>query len=128
MALRKGLAVEAGDSVTGTAQIKQGMLSTSDFKIYGSAAKVTMAGQVDLDRETQNLNIRILPTVGNSVSMLGAVTGGPLVGIGTFIINKLLHEPLDKLVSFEYNVTGTWENPNIVKLGEGKPVATETTN
>lgn len=110
----------AFDSITGTAQVSQGMLSTSDFRISGSAAKITMAGQIDLDRETQNLNIRILPTVGNSVSMLGAVTGGPLIGLGTFIINKLLREPLDKLVSFEYNVTGTWEQPNVVRLGAKK--------
>ncbi|MBI5658099.1 MAG: TIGR02099 family protein [Nitrosomonadales bacterium] len=115
----------AFDSITGTAQIRQGVLSTGDFKIDGSAAKVTMAGQIDLGRETQNLNVRILPTVGNSVSMLGAFTGGPLVGIGTFIVNKLLREPLDKLVSFEYNVTGTWENPNVVKVGAGKPAAAD---
>ena len=115
----------AFDSITGTAQIKQGVLSTGDFRIDGSAAKVTMLGQVDLDHETQNLRVRILPTVGNSVSLLGAFAAGPLVGIGTFIINKLLNEPLDKLVSYEYNVTGTWDNPNVVKAGGNKPAATE---
>lgn len=115
----------AFDSIMGTAQIKQGVLSTGDFKIDGSAAKVTMAGQIDLGRETQNLNVRILPTVGNSVSMLGALSGGPLVGIGTFIVSKLLREPLDKLASYEYNVTGTWDNPNVEKIGASKPAATE---
>ncbi len=84
-----------------------------------------MAGQIDLGHETQNLNVRILPTVGNSVSMLGALAGGPLVGIGTFIVNKLFREPLDKLVSFEYNVTGTWDNPNVAKVGPSKPAAPE---
>ncbi len=108
----------AFDSITGTAQIKQGILSTDDFRIDGSAAKVTMLGEVDLNREMQNLRIRILPTVGNSISLLGAFTAGPAVGIGTFIINKLLREPLDKLASFEYNVTGTWADPNVVKMGQ----------
>jgi len=109
------------DSINGTAQIKHGVLSTNDFKIYGSAAKVTMAGQIDLDRETQNLRVRVLPTLGNSVSLLGAFAAGPAVGVGVFIANKLLREPLDKLVSFEYNITGTWADPNVVKLGEIKP-------
>ena len=108
----------AFDNITGTAQIKQGMLSTNDFRIEGSSAKVTMQGQVDLDRETQNLRIRILPTVGNSVSLLGAFAAGPAVGVGTFLVNKLLREPLDKLASFEYNVTGTWADPNVVKMGQ----------
>ena len=108
----------AFDSIGGTVQIKQGVMSTDDFKIDGSAAKVTMRGQVDLHRETQDLRIRILPTVGNSVSLLGAFTAGPVVGVGAFIVNKLLREPLDKLVSFEYNVTGTWADPNVAKLGQ----------
>jgi uncharacterized protein YhdP len=107
----------AFDSITGTAQIKQGVLETNDFRIDGSSAKVTMRGQVDLNHETQNLRVRILPSVGNSVSLLG-FAAGPVVGIGTFIANKILREPLDKLVSFEYNVTGTWVNPNVIKVGQ----------
>jgi uncharacterized protein (TIGR02099 family) len=106
----------AFDSITGTAQIRQGVIDTSDFRIDGSSAKATMQGQVDLIHETQNLRVRILPTVGNSVSLLG-FAAGPLVGIGTFIANKILREPLDKLVSFEYNVTGSWANPNVTKTG-----------
>ncbi len=107
----------AFDSIAGTAQIKQGVLETNDFRIDGSSAKVTMRGQVDLNRETQNLRVRILPAVGNSVSLLG-FAAGPVVGIGAFIANKILREPLDKLVSFEYNVTGTWVNPNVLKTGQ----------
>jgi uncharacterized protein (TIGR02099 family) len=114
----------AFDSITGTSQIKQGVLTTSDFKIDGSSAKVTMQGQVDLNRETQNLRIRILPTVGNSVSLLGAFAAGPAVGLGTFLVNKILREPLDKLASFEYNVTGTWVNPDVAKIGNQTSVPT----
>jgi len=110
----------AFDNITGTAQINQGVMQTKDFRIDGSAAKVTMLGEVDLNLETQNLKVRILPTVGNSVSLLGAFAAGPLVGLGTFIVNKVLREPLDKLVSFEYNVTGTWINPEVVKTGQKK--------
>lgn len=112
------------DSITGDAQIAHGVLTTRNFKIDGSAAKVTMAGEVDLDRETQHLLVRILPTVGDSVSLLG-FAAGPAVGIGAFIANKLLREPLDKLVSFEYNVTGTWADPSVTKVGASKPAATE---
>ncbi len=118
----------AFDSITGTAQIKQGVLSTNDFRIDGSSAKVTMQGQVDLSHETQNLRIRILPTVGNSVSLLGAIASGPVVGIGTFIISKLLRDPLDKLASFEYNVTGTWADPNVTKAGQKNSASTSNEN
>ncbi len=115
----------AFDSITGTAQIKQGVMETSDFRIDGSSAKVTMQGQVDLNHETQNLRVRILPAVGNSVSLLG-FAAGPVVGVGTFIANKILREPLDKLASYNYNVTGTWINPNVTKIGQ--PAARSTGN
>jgi uncharacterized protein (TIGR02099 family) len=113
----------AFDSINGTAQIKQGMLSSNDFKIEGSSAKVTMSGQIDLIHETQNLRVRILPTVGSSVSLVTAVVGGPVVGLVTLIGNTILGKPLDKLASFEYNVTGTWANPSVVKIGQHKVTA-----
>ncbi|MEQ1555290.1 MAG: AsmA-like C-terminal region-containing protein, partial [Gallionella sp.] len=43
---------------------------------------------------------------------------GPIVGVSAFVIDKLLGNVLDKLVSFEYNMTGTWAAPNFVKVGE----------
>ena len=49
------------DSITGNAQIVNGLLQTNDMKLTGSAAKVTLSGQVDLNRETQDLKVRILP-------------------------------------------------------------------
>lgn len=106
------------DNITGEAQIRRGVMRSDTFMIDGSAAKVTMKGEVDLNRETQNLRVRILPTVGNSVSLVGALIINPVVGVGAFLANKLLSNPLDKLVSFEYNVTGSWINPNVVKVGQ----------
>ncbi|MDD5612474.1 MAG: YhdP family protein [Gallionella sp.] len=109
------------DNINGNATIKQGLMLTQDLHIEGSSAKVTMQGNVNLNNETQDLRVTILPTLGDSVSVLSAFAAGPVVGIGTLIVNKVLGNPLDKLVSFEYNISGTWSNPNVVKLGE-KPV------
>jgi uncharacterized protein (TIGR02099 family) len=106
------------DSINGEAQIRRGVLRSDTFSIEGSAAKVNMRGEVDLNRETQNLRVRILPTVGNSVSLIGALVINPVVGVGTYLANKLLSNPLDRLVSFEYNITGNWANPSVVKVGE----------
>ena len=104
------------DNIRGSAQIKQGVLTTSDLKMDGSAATVIMAGQVDLGKETQNLHVLILPTVGNSVALITALAINPIAGIGAFLINKILQDPLNKLVSFEYNISGTWADPNVVKV------------
>jgi uncharacterized protein (TIGR02099 family) len=111
------------DNINGNATLKNGVMQTQDLHIDGSSAKVTMKGVVNLNDETQNLRVEVLPTIGSSVSMLSAFAGGPVVGIGALIMNKVLGNPLDKLVSFEYNVSGTWSDPNVIKVGE-TPVKT----
>ncbi len=108
------------DSITGTAQIKQGVLLTNDFMLDGSAAKATMSGQTDLNHKTVNLRVRVLPTVGNTAALLGTLAGGPIVGVGVLLANQILRDPLGKLASFEYNVTGDWANPNVEKVGGNK--------
>lgn len=106
------------DNINGNATIKAGLVETQDFHIDGSAAKVTMKGYANMNDETQNLRVTVLPALGDSVSLIGAFAAGPAVGIGSLIINKILGNPLDKLASFEYNVSGTWSDPKVVKLGQ----------
>ena len=106
------------DNINGNATIKDGVIESQDFRIYGSSAKVTMKGTVDLNNETQNLIVRILPTLGDTVSLIGAFAISPAVGIGSLIVNKVLGEPLDKMASFEYNVSGTWSDPNVVRVAK----------
>jgi len=104
------------DKINGSASIKQGVIDTQDLAIEGTAAKVTMKGNIDMNNETQNMRVRVLPAVGAGVSLIGAFAAGPAVGVGALIVNKVLGDPLDKLVSFEYNVDGPWSSPNVVKI------------
>lgn len=108
------------DSIKGNAAIKNGVMDTQDFHIDGSSAKVTMKGNVNLNDETQSIKVKVLPTVGDSVSLISAFVVSPAVGVGTLIVNKVLGNPLDKLASFEYNVSGTWSDPSVVKVGGAK--------
>ncbi|MGC2049813.1 MAG: YhdP family protein [Gallionella sp.] len=114
------------DNINGNATIKNGVLESQDFHIDGSSAKVTLKGSVDLNAETQDLRVRVLPTLGDSVSLIGAFVISPAVGIGSLIANKILGNPLDKMVSFEYNVSGTWSDPNVVKVIRVQPQQNNT--
>jgi uncharacterized protein (TIGR02099 family) len=113
------------DNINGNAIIKNGVLDTQDFHIDGSSAKVTLKGSVNMNDETQNMRVRVLPTVGDTVSLGVAFAAGPAIGVGTLLLNKVLGNPLDKLVSYEYNVSGTWTEPNVVKVGSTPDKAKE---
>lgn len=110
------------DSIKGSANIKQGVMVTDNLNIEGSAAKVNMKGQMDLVNETQNLRIHIVPTLGNSAALITAlVSSNPLVmGPVVYLANKVLDDPLGQLVSFEYDVTGSWADPKVEKIGGSK--------
>jgi uncharacterized protein YhdP len=111
------------DSIKGSADIKQGVIDTDNLKIDGSSAKVFMRGQIDLVNETQNLRIRVVPAVGNSVALLSALSAANpyVMGLTLLLGNKILNDPLGQLVSFEYNVSGSWVDPKVEKVGENKP-------
>ncbi len=109
------------DKITGSADIKQGVIFTDNLKIEGSSAKVAMTGKIDLANETQNLRVRIVPTVGNSVALISALVATPIVGAGVYLAGKILNDPLGQLVSFEYNITGNWVDPKVEKISAKKP-------
>lgn len=104
------------DSIAGNFKITQGVANTQDLTISGSAAKVDMKGDIDLARESQNLNVRVAPALGQGVSLAGSLLGGPVVGITTLIVSKVLKDPLDQIVAYKYNVTGTWADPVVSKI------------
>jgi uncharacterized protein YhdP len=75
-----------------------------------------MSGEVDLNRETQSLHVSVKPSVGNSISSILAVVVNPIWGLGAFILDKVLKNPLGQVLTFEYHVTGTWTKPEVAPL------------
>lgn len=104
------------DTIAGKAKVERGIAVTDGLRIVGSSAVVQMSGEVDLAHETQNLKVRVTPSVGDSVATVSALLGGPVVGLGVFLAQRLLKDPLGQLIAYDYAVTGTWSDPTVVKL------------
>ena len=99
-----------------------GVVSTRDFRMRSPNATVLIEGSSDLRAETQNLHVLVLPEVNvTSASLVYALLANPAIGLGTFIAQLLLRDPLSKAFSFEYDVTGSWRDP-VVKKRERVPV------
>ena len=113
----------AFDEIVGAVRISRGMAAIDKFRIQGPAARVIMSGEVDLTRETQKLRVRISPHVSDTVSLAGALVGGPIAGVAAFLAQKVLKDPLDQMVSYEYSVTGTWAEPAVKRVDLPAPDA-----
>ena len=106
----------AFDTIRGEVQIRQGVMSTRDFSIVGPAAKVEMAGQVNLVHETQQLNVKVIPTLGEGISLASGFLAGPVVGVTAFLLQKAFADPIGRAAAYEYNISGNWDEPEVVKL------------
>jgi uncharacterized protein (TIGR02099 family) len=108
------------DSIAGTMKIAHGVIRTDDLGIRGPAAKVQMSGSTDLAAETQDLRVKVQPTLSEGVA-LGAAIANPVAGVATLLAQKVFKDPIEKLFAYEYGVSGTWRDPQVVKLAAARP-------
>jgi uncharacterized protein YhdP len=76
---------------------------------------VEMSGTVDLAREIQDLKVRVIPSLGDSAAAALAFVN-PLLIFPAALAQRILKDPLGHIFSFEYEVTGTWSNPNVKRI------------
>lgn len=107
----------AFDKITSTVIIDHGILRSDNFMMAGPAADVTIKGETNLRTETQHLYVKVIPNISDSIS-LAALAGGPLAGAVAFLAQKVLKDPLNKIVSTEYEIVGTWDEPQETKTVE----------
>ena len=74
--------------------------------------------KTNLQKETQQLFVKVMPRISDSIS-LAALAGGPLVGAIAFLAQKILKDPLNKIASSRYEITGTWDNPKEIESEKG---------
>ncbi len=117
----------AFDEIVGTVKVARGVATTENFRIHGPAVRIQMYGDVDLNAETQKLRVKVFPSMSDSVSIAGALIGGPVAGIAAFLAQKLLKDPIDQITAYEYNVMGTWADPQVSKVDSAQAQAAEKT-
>ncbi|HYD79701.1 MAG TPA: YhdP family protein [Paucimonas sp.] len=107
----------AFDGMTATAQIAQGVLKTENFKMRGVNGTALMDGTVDIARETQNLHVVVIPEINaGAASVVYGLAVNPVIGVGSFLAQLFLREPLIKAFTYEYRVGGPWREPVVTKV------------
>ncbi|CAG0982804.1 hypothetical protein BURK1_01835 [Burkholderiales bacterium] len=117
----------AFDHIEGNLRIVRGVMTADDLKLAGPAARVDISGEADLAKETQTLNVRVLPSLSTSFSAgtAGAamllLAANPLVaaalGAGALLAQKAMKDPIEQMFSYDYRVTGSWSDPVVARVG-----------
>ncbi|WP_027467550.1 YhdP family protein [Deefgea rivuli] len=106
----------AFERITGDAQMEFGVAKTKNLLIDAPSAKVRFQGEANFVAGTQNIVVRIVPAVADTVA-LGVAVINPIFGLATFAAQKILNQdPIGELVSFEYLIDGAMRDPQVKKL------------
>ncbi|MNK14437.1 hypothetical protein D3C87_325600 [compost metagenome] len=110
------------DTIRGNVKVANGMVSTEGYKINGPVAAIVLAGGVDLIKERWDLKAVVIPNLDASgAAMVTALAVNPLIGLGAFVTQWLLKQPLARAMTMQYAVTGSWDDPRIEPIdGSGK--------
>ena len=110
----------AFDDISATLRIARGVIYSDDFKMRGPSAKVNMSGLADLNQESVQLRLKVIPKLSEGLAVAGALIGGPLAGVGALAAQKLLRDPFEEAISQEYMVVGPWQAPDVTRLSKTK--------
>lgn len=104
----------AFDSIGGRVRIDDGIARTDDLRMRGLQAQVTLRGEADLQHETQRLKVEVVPELNAGLASLavGAMVN-PLLGLGSFAAQYVLRKPLQEVLAYDVDVTGSWSDPTV---------------
>jgi uncharacterized protein (TIGR02099 family) len=117
----------AFDFVRGDARIDQGVMFTNNLQMKGPNAAVLMEGQADIQHETQDIRALVVPEINAGTASLIATVINPAVGLGTFLAQAILRQPIIQASTQTFRIHGTWADPLVEKIPAQPPGATPTT-
>jgi uncharacterized protein (TIGR02099 family) len=106
----------AFDFVRGDVAIAQGIAATNNLQMKGVNAAVLMEGQADIARETQDLKVVVVPEINAGTVSLVATVINPAIGLGSFLAQMFLRQPLMRAATQEFHVDGTWADPRVTRV------------
>ncbi|MCA0211986.1 MAG: TIGR02099 family protein [Proteobacteria bacterium] len=106
----------AFDFVRGDVTIVNGIASTNNLQMKGVNAAVLMEGKADIARETQDIKVVVVPEINAGTASLVATVINPVIGLGSFLAQMVLRNPLIRAATQEFHIDGTWADPRVTRV------------
>jgi len=115
----------AFDFVRGDVRIAQGVASTNNLQMKGVNAAVLMEGSADIEHETQDLHVLVVPEINALTASLVATAINPVIGLSSFLAQVFLRGPLMQAATQEFHIDGTWAEPRVQRVARRRAGAQE---
>ena len=111
----------AFDFVRGDVQIARGVASTNNLQMKGVNAAVLMEGSAQIEQETQDLHVIVVPEINAMTASLVATAINPVIGLGSFLAQVFLRGPVIAAATQEFRIHGTWADPQVERVTTNTP-------
>lgn len=109
------------DDWKGSLDLHEGILSARDYQVAGPVGTIELEGYMHLQDETVHATASVYPRVDVSGAAVAAgVIVNPFLGLGTFLAQWLLSEPLSQGMAVRYRIGGSLDDPQIHELNPPK--------
>lgn len=116
----------AFEDASGDVTIADGVARSNNLRLRGLQAAVLMEGQADLWQETQDLRVIVVPEINAGTASLVYSIINPAVGLGSFVAQLFLRQPLMQASTREFHVTGSWSDPKVERAARTADAAPAT--
>jgi uncharacterized protein (TIGR02099 family) len=115
--LGKGMAF---DSIQGSFLIENGNAHTEDLIMKGPSVDILITGRAGLTVKDYDQKAIVTPQISDSLAVATGFLGPVGIGVGTVLylagnMFEPLQDSINKLMKYEYSITGSWDSPVIEK-------------
>ncbi|MCL7945220.1 AsmA-like C-terminal region-containing protein [Marinobacter sp. ATCH36] len=109
---------EAGvafDAISGKATMINGLLTLDpELQVVGPSGAFKLTGTSNMMEESLDMNMVVVLPLTQNLPLAALLMGaGAPIGGALFVLDKVLGDPLSKLTSATYSVSGSWDEPEV---------------
>ncbi len=109
---------EAGvafDAISGKAVMTRGLLTWDpELQVVGPSGAFRLSGTTSMVEETLDMQLVVVLPLTQNLPLAALLMGASApIGGALFVLDKILGDPLSKLTSASYSVTGSWDEPEV---------------
>ena len=111
-------------ALTGGFVFTKGVVNTTDLTVSSPIASILLKGNSDLDKKLWDMEADVRPQFDMSGAALAtAFVVNPIAGLSALVSQFLLRNPIEKVMTVKYAVTGPWDDPKLEPRGASEPAS-----
>ncbi len=108
------------DRLQGMFTIRRGVAVTHDATLFGSSIAIWLTGKTDLAKRSYDQVALVIPHVGSTLPIAGAIFGGPIGGGILLALSRIFRGVIESMSETYYHVTGPWRDPRVHRISAAR--------